>query len=492
VSSDLSRRRFIAGAAAAGAGAVVPAGEAQARTARQRTRRVDVAIVGGGLAGLSAARALVKAGKSVVVLEARGRVGGRTLNHVLGPRFPGKVVEIGGEFVGPTQDRIIALADAVGVPRFPTYATGENVYIADGTATRYSGDIPPDPQALPDLALLVTRLDQMAAQVPVDKPWTAASATDWDRQTAETWVRANSVNADRTVQLVNLFFDSAYGGRASDVSFLYVLAQIAGFGDESNPGTLERGISTAGGAQESRLVGGSQLISVNTAKQLGRRVVLKAPVRRIEQHGSTVTVVSDRGTWKARRAIVATPPQLAAEIGWSPLLPAAHDAVRRRMPLGTLMKCHAIYDEPFWRKDGLSGMALKIDGVVPEMFDNTPPEGTPGILMGFHGGHEWRLYNGRPVERRQAVLACFAEAFGSKALKPLDYFEQDWTAERWSRGGPVSEVTPGTVTDFLPVLAQPFGRVHWAGTETADYWNGYMDGAVRSGERAAKEVLAEL
>jgi monoamine oxidase len=492
VSPDLSRRRFIAGAAAAGAGAVVPAAEAQARTAKQRTRRVDVVVVGGGLAGLAAARAVVKAGKSVVVLEARGRVGGRTLNHVLGPAYPGKTVEIGGEFVGPTQDRILALADAVGVPRFPTYATGENVYIADGQATRYTGDIPPDPQALPDLALLVTRLDQMAAQVPVDKPWTAASATDWDRQTAETWVRANSVNADRTVQLVNLFFDSAYGGRASDVSFLYVLAQIAGFGDENNPGTLERGISTAGGAQESRLVGGSQLISIKTAQQLGRRVVLGAPVRRIEQHGSTVTVVSDRGTWKARRAIVATPPQHAAEIGWNPLLPAAHDAVRRRMPLGTLMKCHAIYDEPFWRKEGLSGMALKIDGVVPEMFDNTPPEGTPGILMGFHGGHEWRLYNGRAADRRQAVLACFAEAFGSQALTPRDYFEQDWTAERWSRGGPVSEVTPGTVTDFLPVLAEPFGKVHWAGTETADYWNGYMDGAVRSGERAAKEVLGEL
>jgi monoamine oxidase len=492
VSPDLSRRRFIAGAAAAGAGAVVPAGAAQARTAKKRTRRVDVVVVGGGLAGLSAARALVKAGRSVVVLEARGRVGGRTLNHVLGPAYPGKTVEIGGEFVGPTQDRILALADAVGVPRFPTYATGENVYIADGQATRYTGDVPPDAQALPDLALLVTRLDQMAAQVPVDKPWTAASATDWDRQTAETWVRANSVNADRTVQLVNLFFDSAYGGRASDVSLLYVLAQIAGFGDESNPGTLERGISTAGGAQESRLVGGSQLISIKAAQQLGRRVVLGAPVRRIEQHGSTVTVISDRGTWKARRAIVATPPQHAAEIGWNPLLPAAHDAVRRRMPLGTLMKCHAIYDEPFWRKEGLSGMALKIDGVVPEMFDNTPPEGTPGILMGFHGGHEWRLYNGRPTERRQAVLACFAEAFGSQALRPRDYFEQDWTAERWSRGGPVSEVTPGTVTDFLPVLAQPFGRVHWAGTETADYWNGYMDGAVRSGERSAKEVLGEL
>ncbi len=366
------------------------------------------------------------------------------------------------------------------------------MYIADGQATRYTGDIPPDPQGLADLALLVTRLDSMSAQVPVDAPWKAASAAELDRQTVESWIRSNSVNAERTLGLVNLFFNSAYGGKASDVSCLYVLAQIAGFGDAQNPGTLERGIGTKGGAQDSRLVGGSQLISVNAAKALGRRVVLKAPVRRIEQDGSSATVVSDRGSWKAKRVIVATPPQLAAEIEWAPLLPVQHDALRRRMPLGTLMKCHAVYDEPFWRKDGLSGMALKIDGVAPEMFDNSPPDGSPGILMGFHGGHQWRVYAGRPEERRQAVLACFAEAFGPQALKPRDYFEQDWTTERWSRGGPVSQLAPGTVTDFLPVLTQPFGKVHWAGTETAGYWNGYMDGAVSSGERAAKEVLGQL
>jgi monoamine oxidase len=366
------------------------------------------------------------------------------------------------------------------------------VYIADGQSTRYTGDIPPDPQAIADLAVLVTRMDSMAAQVPVDAPWKAANAAELDRQTVETWVRANSANAERTLALVNLFFNSAYGGKASDVSCLYVLAQIAGFGNAKNPGTLERGIGTKGGAQDSRLVGGSQLISINAAKSLGRHVVLKAPVRRIEQHGNSATVVSDRGAWKAKRVIVAAPPQLAAEIEWAPLLPVQHDALRRRMPLGTLMKCHAVYDEPFWRKDGLSGMALKIDGVAPEMFDNSPPDGSPGILMGFHGGHQWRVYAGRPEDRRKAVLACFAEAFGPQALKPRDYFEQDWTTERWSRGGPVSQLSPGTVTDFLQVLLQPFGNVHWAGTETATYWNGYMDGAVSSGERAAKEVLAEI
>ncbi|MEA2483596.1 MAG: monoamine oxidase [Thermoleophilaceae bacterium] len=486
--TDLNRRRFLAASAVTTAGAVLP-GVAEAKSRKKRTKRADVVVVGAGLAGLAAARAVAAAGHSVVVLEARKRVGGRTLNHDLGG---GKVVEVGGQFVGPTQDRILNFADQLGVARFPTYATGESVYIADGHATRYTGDVPPDPQALPDLAVLITRLDLMAAQVPVDAPWTAPSAGDWDRQTAETWVRANSANADRTLALVNLFFNSAYGGKASDVSFLYVLAQIAGFGDAQNPGTLERGIGTRGGAQDSRLVGGSQLISIKAAKSLGRRVVLGAPVKRIDQHGSSVTVTSTRGSWKAKRVIVATPPQHAAEIEWAPLLPVQHDALRRRMPFGTLMKCHAVYDEPFWRKDGLSGMALKIDGVAPEIFDNSPPDGSPGILMAFHGGHQWRAYAGRADDRRTAILATFAEAFGPQALKPRAYFEQDWTTERWSRGGPVSQLSPGTVTDFLPVLTQPFRNVHWAGTETATYWNGYMDGAVSSGERAAKEVLASL
>jgi monoamine oxidase len=494
----ISRRRFVGGVIATGAAAAVPDTALAARKRHKRkrssssrpTRRVDVAVVGAGLAGLTAARDLVKAGRSVVLLEARDRVGGRTLNHDLGG---GQVVEAGGQFVGPTQDRILALADEVGVKTFPGYSPGDSVYIADGGAQRYTGDIPPDLAGVADLALLVTRLDQMAAQVPVDEPWNAPNAESLDAQTVETWVRANSVNTARAIQLVELFFNSAFGGRAMDASALFAIGQIAGFGNASNVGTLERGIGSKGGAQDSRFVGGSQLVSIRAAEQLGGRVALNAAVRRIDQTATGATVVSDAGSWSARRVIVAVPPPLAVEIEWNPLLPADHDTLRRRMQLGTLMKCEAIYDEPFWRKDGLSGQALKIDGTVKEMFDNTPPSGKPGILMGFMGGHSWRLWEGRSADdRKQAVLADFAQAFGAPALKPKDYFELDWTKERWTRGCPVSALTPGTTTDFLPVLKRPFGVVHWAGTETAGYWNGYMDGAVSSGERAAREVLGTL
>jgi monoamine oxidase len=494
----ISRRRLLGTALAAGAASALPSpGAAQAASAPKRSRRirrVDVVVVGAGLAGLTTARELVSAGRSVVVLEASGRVGGRTLNHDLGG---GQVVEVGGQFVGPTQNRILALADDVGVKPYTAYGTGPTAYIKDGQVTRYDangplGDIPPDPAVLPDLAQVVTRLDDMSRSVPTDAPWTAPDATNLDAQTVASWIRSNSANAQGVVDSFDLFFNSFYGNRTGDVGFLFFLGQIAGLGDERTPGTLERGLASKGGAQESRLTGGSQLISIKMAQQLGRRVVLSSPVRRIEQRGGWATVVSDRRTLRARHVVVAVPPPLAAAIQWDPVLPVMDDALRRRMALGTLAKVHAVYDEPFWRKDTGTWRAVKVGGTVREMFDNTPPSGKPGVLMGFMGGHAWRDWMpGRSLDdRRQAVLTDFAQAFGDRALKPIDYFEQDWTQEPWIRGGPVSVLGTGTTTDFLPVLTRPFGCVHWAGTETAPFWNGYMDGAVRSGERAAKEVLA--
>jgi monoamine oxidase len=484
-----------------GAGAVSGAGLMLARGAEARAEEttgdaptaVDVVVVGGGLAGLTTARQLVAAGKSVVVLEARDRVGGRTLNHDLGG---GDVTEAGGQYVGPTQNHVLALAQELGVATYPGYNPGESVYVADGRATRYTGDIPPDLLALPDLAQMILRLDQMATKVPVDAPWTAPDAESLDGMTVETWIKSNTINSTRVLALVDLFLSPALGSRASDASMLFLLATVAGYGDEDTPGTLERGIGSKDAAQDSRLVGGTQRLSLLMAQALGDRVVLSAPVRSIDQSGpdGVIVTVADGRAWRGTRAVVAIPPPLAVEIEWTPLLPAEHDALRRRMVLGTLAKCEAIYDEPFWRKDGLNGQALKLgDAAVPAMFDNTPPDGSPGVLMGFMGGRSWRTYQtASPADRRAAVLEDFAEAFGAKARTPVDYFEQDWVEERWTRGAPTSVLGPGTLTGFGARPTEPVGAVHWAGTETAGYWNGYMDGAISSGKRAAAEVLAKL
>jgi monoamine oxidase len=506
IRDGVSRRRFLAGGAAASAGVLLPAGAAEAETGQApsaavkqpaASRKVDVVVVGAGLAGITAARWVAATGKSVALLEARNRVGGRTLNHSL----PGTdaTVEVGGEFVGPTQDWTLELAQEMGVDTYPAYQNLNSVFVnAQGQTSTYSGDLPSaGAVGIVDLAVLVNKLDALASQLTaagVSNPWDWSEATTYDYQTAYSWLLANTTMATSTeaTQLVDLFFDSAYGALSAEVSMLYVIAQIAGFGNPQNVGTIERGISSKGGAQDSRFVGGSQLISIRAAETLGKMVHLSAPVRSITQTKTLATVVSDAGTWKAKRVIVATPPQLAAEISYTPLMPPTLDAMRRRMTLGTLMKIHAVYPEPFWRKDPGVWMGLKIGGCVPEMFDNSPPEGTPGVLMGFHGGHAWAQYANNPAARKQAALNDFAQVFGSGALNPIAYFEQDWTSERWSRGCPVSVVGPGVVTEFLPNLIAPHGLVHWAGTETADYWNGYMSGAIASGVRAAQEVLAEI
>ncbi|MBL7629659.1 FAD-dependent oxidoreductase [Frankia sp. CN6] len=452
------------------------------------SRAADVVVVGAGLAGLTAADALVTAGRDVVVLEARDRVGGRLVNHDLGD---GLVAEAGGQFVGPTQNQVLGLAAELGVATFPTYAAGDSVYVHGGRARRFGGDIPPDPLALPGLGLAMARMNRLARTIPLEEPWTARHARRWDGTTFATWLRRVTAGTGG-LDLVDVFLGSAYGATAAEASLLFSLHYIAGMGDEHTPGTIDRGIAVAGGAQELRFHGGSQLLAVRLARRLDGRVVLGAPVRAVEQDGRSVTVRSDAGAWTARHVVLAVPPVLAARVSWSPRLPPQQEALFGRLAFGALAKCEAVYDEPFWRADGLNGQGVfRAGSTVCSMFDNSPPGDGPGVLMGFLGGRQWRAWAGRPARhRRGAVLRAFAQVAGRRALRPREYFEQDWTAEPWTLGGPTAAAAPGVLTALGPWRDRPFGRVHFAGAEHADYWNGYMDGAVRSGRDTARAVLA--
>jgi monoamine oxidase len=486
-----------AGAAAAAWPALARAGESvepSSSAASSAPKKADVVVVGAGLSGLSAARTIAQAGYSVAVLEARERVGGRTWNR---PITGGAYIDAGAEFVGPTQDRIKALAKAVGVETFPTYNTGSNVYWKDGkretyAATGPTGVAPPDPTLLPDLLQIVQRLNAMAKEVNVEAPWEAKEAEEWDSQTFYSWIKANEVNPEFQ-RLVGTAVEAIFGQESRDLSLLYVLAYLAASGDESNPGTFERNFQTAEGAQEERFVGGSQLVSLGVAAELGSSIVLNAHVRQITQEAKGVKVILDKGRVSAKQVIVAMPPPLTARIDYEPLLPVLRDQLTQRAPMGTYAKVDVVYDEPFWREEGLTGQTVSLNGPVRVTFDSTPVEGTPGVLLGFIGGAEARSWYGLSQEqRRQAVVENFVDYFGEKARSPLEYVENAWAEERFSRGDPVAGLGPGTLLDFGPSLRAPVGRIHWAGTETSDYWVGYMDGAVRSGERAAAEVIAEL
>jgi monoamine oxidase len=483
---NTTRRGFVAGAAATSAGVLLPTTAAARR--RKPRRRVDVAIVGAGFAGLAAARRLAAAGRDVCVLEARDRVGGRTLNHRV---RKGVIAEVGGQYVGPTQDRVLALAKAVGVDTFPTYNEGDNVLLIQQRVSRYPATpgLSDDPDFQEAILTAITKLNPMSEEVPVEAPWKAPRAEEWDRTSLAAW-RDQNLASNGARRLFDIATEALWGAEPDELTLLYALAYTAAAGNERVKGDFTRLIATPGGAQERRFVGGSQRIAVEVAERLGRRVALGAPVRRIEQVRGRVVVTSDRLVVEAGRVIVAVPPALAARIDFAPRLPRARRRLLEGIAPGRLIKWEAVYDRPFWRDAGLSGQAVSEYGPANTTWDNTPPAGEPGILFGFIGGAQARGFARRSrAERRREVLTNFVTCFGEEARNPRASFELDWTREAWTRGCPVGHTRPGVLHAYGPLLRKRFGRVHWAGTETATYWNGYMDGAVRSGERAAREVL---
>jgi monoamine oxidase len=474
----------------------VPRAAAAARKKpRRRQVKAEVAVVGGGLAGLTTARRLVQKGVGdVVVIEARERVGGRTFTQ----HKHGTWVDVGGQWIktktssyGPSQARIAALAKEVGVGTFPTYYPddGKDVGYEGGVRQTYpwqpTAELPPSPSLL-DAATAILKLDQIAGEVGSKAPWKAAKAAEYDGQTFETWVRANTTS-DYGRRVLTLGAEAILACQPRDVSLLYLAFYIA------SAGTLENLISTPLGYQESRFVGGSQQVSIKVAHALGTRVIRNSPVFRIEQSKNGVSIESRHAVVSCKRAVVAIPPALQGDIRFAPVLPPLRAQLLQRFPMGSVIKANVFYDRPFWRDDGLTGFTISDQGPCRVTWDNSPPSGKPGVLLTFFEGEAARHFTNRsPAERRAAAVDCLARYFGPKAKKPVDYVEHDWLRERWSRGCYVGIMPPGVMLDYGHTLRPPIGRLHWAGTETATRGAGYMDGAVQSGERAAAEVLARL
>ena len=439
----------------------------------------DVVVIGAGLAGLTAAAELERGGHAVVVLEARDRVGGRRLNDHLADGTP---LEVGGQWAGPTQRRVLALAEQLGVATFPTHVTGDSLMEYRGRLMRYRGTIPRlNAAALADVGQAQLKLDRMARRVPLDAPWEAPRAAALDGQSFASWLRRNTVTRGAR-QLIALSIAAVWACEPEDVSLLHVLFYI------HSAGSFDALVGTEGHAQDRRFVGGSALIAERLAARLAD-VRLGVPVTEITQDDDGV----EAGGVRARHAVVALAPALAGRLRYDPALPADRDQLTQRTPNGSVIKAMCTYPEPFWRADGLSGQAASTDGAVRVVFDNSPADGSRGVLLGFFEGRQAREWSPRtPAERRAVLTATFVRLFGARAAAPEEYLERDWSAEEYTRGCYGAHLPTGAWTAFGRALRRPAGRVHWAGTETATVWSGYMDGAVQSGERAAAEIAVRL
>jgi monoamine oxidase len=395
----------------------------------------------------------------------------------------GCAVDFGAHWVGPAQRRLLALASELGIEVEKQYLDGKHLLAVGGERRSYSSlPLLSIPGTL-DMGRAVARTELRRLLVNAEAPWRSRRARRLDSYTLAHHMRG--LRTDGARGLFTIIARTVFGAEPSEISFLYFLwyAQCAG-------GVMALS-DFEGGAQDAHFVGGSQQICERIAGELGDDVLLGMPATRIRQDANGVSVDAGGRTIRAERAVVAISPSMAGRIEFDPAVPAPREALSQRMPMGAYMKGVAVYDHAWWRDRGLSGLALADRGPVQFTVDVSPPGGRPGVLAGFITGAPAREVSRLAGdERRRVVLDAMGSTLAPEAANARAYRDLNWVEERWSRGGPVGLMGPGTLTGLGPALREPVGRIHWAGTETATSWPGYMEGAIQAGERAAVEAAA--
>jgi monoamine oxidase len=397
----------------------------------------------------------------------------------------GHRADLGAHWIGPTQDRVAALARELGVRTVRQRLDGDAVLVAAGRRRRFSGSLPPvSPLAIAELGVAQLRLDRMRRKISLEYPWSRASGTDWDTETVGGFARRHLRTRDARMFL-NLAVQLVFGAEAEELSLLYFLFYL------QSAGGLGLLTEFEGGAQQDHFVGGSQQLCERLAAPLNGAVRLRTPVTAVEQHGDAVLLRTSAGEpVSARRVIIAVSPALYGRWHWTRPLSADRDQLTQRMPMGAYMKVLLAYERTWWREDGLCGIAYSDTGPVQMVVDAGSEGPFGGLLACFITGQAVARYGRMDIPGRQAAIReSLTRMFGPAATAWTAYGECDWTTQPYSRGGPVGVMGPGTMGRYGPVLRRPEGRIHWAGTDTASVWNGYMEGAIEAGERAAAEVL---
>jgi monoamine oxidase len=449
------------------------------------TEQHDAIIIGGGFSGLAAARMLHQAGKNFILLEARDRLGGRTHTRTLND---GKYVDIGGQWIGPTQERMYALCTEYQVQWYDTYNEGKNILDLNKVIKTYSGLIPKmDVASLINIDLVLKKLDRMAKSIPLASPWSAPKAKEWDSISLETFAQKHCYTKN-CYKVVRAGLETVYACELNEVSLLHALFYIR---SGTNLNVL---LSIKDGAQQHRLKGGMQPLAEKMAAAFHASIRYTHAVSHVQQDGDQVSVSGTGFSYNAKRVILAIPPVLVAHIEFTPGLPIRKTQLIQKMSMGIVGKVFGVYEKPFWREKGFSGQVVA-DEHAPfqTLFDSSPAAGEYGVLLAFCIANRARDFFAQPEESRKKIaLDYFMRYFGDEAGQPLHYIDHCWADETWSKGCYAGLYPTGAWTNFQNVLAQPTGAIHWAGTETSDVWYGYIEGAVRAGERAAAEVLTVL
>lgn len=447
--------------------------------------QLDTIIVGGGFSGLAAARILQHANKKFLLLEARERLGGRTHTQYFAD---GKYVDLGGQWIGPTQDRMYALAKEYQVAWYETYNQGKNILDLHKTIRTYTGLIPKmDVASLINIDVLLKRLESMAKEIPLEAPWLAPKAKAWDSLSLEAFIRQYSYTTS-CYKVVRAGLETVYACELNEVSLLHALFYI------KSGSSLNNLLSIQDGAQQHRLTGGMQTLAERIASSFSNSIRMNSPVKRITQQEDGVTVEGSDFSYQARHVIIAIPPVLISSIEFTPTLPIYKTQLIEKISMGIVGKVLGVYEKPFWREQGYSGQVVADENEpFQTLFDSSPADGQYGVLLAFCIANRARDFFSKDQEMRKTMaLKSFAKYFGDAAFKPVEYIDHCWADEAWSKGCYAGLYPTGAWTNFHDALAKTTGRIHWAGTETSSVWYGYIEGAVRAGERAADEILNKI
>ncbi|GAB3396436.1 NAD(P)/FAD-dependent oxidoreductase [Humibacter soli] len=444
----------------------------------------DVVVIGAGASGLTAANELKKAGHSVIVLEARDRVGGRLWTDTI----DGAMLELGGQWVSPEQDALKDTLAELGLERYPRYREGDSVYVgADGKQTRFTGEIfPVGPETEKIMVELIQKLDDMVAKVDPNRPWETPDAESLDRISFTGWLAEQTDDVEARDNIALFIAGAMLTKPAYSFSALQALLMAASAGSFSN-------LVDADFILDERVVGGLQQVPIRLAERLGDDVLLGNPVRTLRWHDDGVTAITDSVEVHAKRAILAVPPHLISRVSFEPPLPRLQHQMHQHLSMGFVIKVHAVFEHPFWRDAGLSGTAFSPYELVHESYDNTNHGDTRGTLVGFvsdtNADDVFRL---SAEERKARILQSMSHYYGAETLNPVVYYESDWGTEEWTRGAYAASFDLGGLARWGADLREPVGPIWFSSSDLAGEGYQHVDGAIRMGRRAAEAIAAQL